>query len=90
MKSVAYSHQNFVKLINLPSPVLTTSVEPSIFSRLHKVSSKTEINNPYVLVKVNAVGLNPVDAKFLYGDKLPSFFKPLIKLFLNNKAKSYL
>lgn len=36
-------------------------------------------NCPWVVVKVTAVGLNPVDAKKLYGDKLPPFFLGLVE-----------
>jgi hypothetical protein len=35
-----------------------------------------------VLCKVHAVGVNPVDAKKLYGDKLPHAFYPLIEWFI--------
>jgi NADPH:quinone reductase-like Zn-dependent oxidoreductase len=35
------------------------------------------------LCRVVAGGLNPVDCKYLYGDKLPSVFLPIVKIFLD-------
>lgn len=34
---------------------------------------------PRVLVKVRACSLNPVDAKYLYGDKCPRMFRPFVR-----------
>lgn len=39
----------------------------------------------YVLCRVHCVGMNPVDAKFLYGDKLPHFCLPLVKWFVEGR-----
>ena len=39
----------------------------------------------WVLCRVHSVGLNPVDAKFLYGDKLPQFCLPMVKWFVENQ-----
>jgi NADPH:quinone reductase-like Zn-dependent oxidoreductase len=38
-----------------------------------------------VYCRVVAVGINPVDAKFLYGDKLPKLCLPWIKYFVENR-----
>ena len=39
----------------------------------------------FVLIKVKYAGVNPVDSKWLYGDKLPHFFLPIVQLFLNGR-----
>merc|ERR1712157_25973 len=38
----------------------------------------------HVLVKIKAVSLNPVDAKYFIGDKVPEFLSNLSKNFMNN------
>ena len=38
----------------------------------------------YVLVSVRCAGVNPVDAKFLYGDKFP-FFLNVVRRFLEGR-----
>ena len=51
------------------------------------------IPNPYgevaarqwVLCRVYCGGVNPVDAKFLYGDKVPRFCMPLVKWFVEDR-----
>lgn len=50
---------------------------PSPYGELH--------DRQWVLCRVHAVGLNPVDAKFLYGDKLPHFCLPLVQWFVDNR-----
>ena len=40
----------------------------------------------HVLVKVKNAGLNPVDAKFLYGDKIPTWMVPVLRLFLEGRT----
>ncbi|UJR18633.1 hypothetical protein I4U23_005541 [Adineta vaga] len=39
----------------------------------------------WVLCRVHCGGVNPVDAKFLYGDKLPHFCLPLVKWFVEDR-----
>ncbi|CAF0925823.1 unnamed protein product [Adineta steineri] len=39
----------------------------------------------WVLCRVYCGGVNPVDAKFLYGDKLPHFCLPLVKWFVEDR-----
>jgi NADPH:quinone reductase-like Zn-dependent oxidoreductase len=39
----------------------------------------------WVLCRVYCGGVNPVDAKFLYGDKLPHFCLPLVKWFVEGR-----
>ncbi|CAF3293166.1 unnamed protein product [Rotaria socialis] len=39
----------------------------------------------WVLCRVYCGGVNPVDAKFLYGDKLPHFLLPLVKWFVEGR-----
>ena len=43
------------------------------------ISKKKAIERKFVLVKVFACGINPVDAKFLYGDKLPDGCEPFVQ-----------
>eukprot|EP00128_Syssomonas_multiformis_P007135 Colp12_sorted_trinity150504_noHs@12953 len=40
----------------------------------------------FVLCRVHSVGLNPVDAKWLYGDKLPEFCTPFLKRLLQGRT----
>ena len=42
-------------------------------------------NRQWVLCRVHSGGMNPVDAKFLYGDKLPHFCLPLVKWFVEDR-----
>ena len=41
-----------------------------------------EQKRSYLTVKVHRAGLNPVDAKFLYGDKLPKCLVPIFRCFI--------
>ena len=43
------------------------------------------VGRQWVLCRVYCSGLNPVDAKFLYGDKLPHFCLPLVKWFVEGR-----
>mmetsp|Transcript_11853 Transcript_11853/g.19541 ORF Transcript_11853/g.19541 Transcript_11853/m.19541 type:complete len:413 (+) Transcript_11853:39-1277(+) len=43
-------------------------------------------NRYYVLCRVHAVGVNPVDAKFLYGDKVPEWMLPLVQWFVSRRV----
>jgi hypothetical protein len=38
-----------------------------------------------VIVRVNSAGLNPVDAKYLYGDKIPKYLQPSLRYLIENK-----
>ena len=40
-------------------------------------------------VKVSFAGLNPVDAKFCIGDKLPEILKPLTRRWMNDKTVGF-
>ncbi len=39
----------------------------------------------WAVCRVRAAGVNPVDAKFLYGDKLPHFMLPLVKAIVERR-----
>jgi NADPH:quinone reductase-like Zn-dependent oxidoreductase len=43
------------------------------------------VGRQWVLCRVYCGGVNPVDAKFLYGDKLPHFCLPLVKWFVEDR-----
>jgi len=43
-------------------------------------------NRKTILVRVRACGVNPVDAKFLYGDKVPLWALPLVKWFVDGRV----
>jgi len=49
----------------------------------------TNIQPGYSLIKVKAIGLNPVDAKYCYGDKLPESLSSLGKYLADGKGVGF-
>ena len=91
LKSFSYKHystslfRNYAfKLVDLIFLIggLIMSLLRSIFSFIPPPYG-TNKSRKFVLIKVSHGGLNPVDAKFLYGDKLPEFMLPFIKWFVD-------
>lgn len=67
-----------------PKPTIFSSILAYITGDQYGLRSSTP--RKYVLCKVSSAALNPVDAKFLYGDKLPQLLIPLLKLALSLKS----
>mmetsp|Transcript_38551 Transcript_38551/g.93401 ORF Transcript_38551/g.93401 Transcript_38551/m.93401 type:complete len:547 (+) Transcript_38551:45-1685(+) len=63
-------------------------VHEKIESQLHKNSHSIKCKKNHVWVKVYAVSLNPVDAKGVIGDKLPSTFTKLRTIVHNCMVKN--
>ena len=55
-----------------------------VFSRIPGCYGEVS-DRQWVLCRVSCVGVNPVDAKFLYGDKLPHFCLPLVQWFVEDR-----
>lgn len=51
--------------------------------KAHAQSRK--IHSHYVICRVEAVGINPVDAKLLYGDKVPTWALPIVRWFVEQR-----
>lgn len=49
------------------------------------ITVRSEREKPFALVRILSVGLNPVDVKYLYGDKLPNFCLPILKFLLHRR-----
>lgn len=68
-----------------PSSSIMQAIVYGIDGQIASVTRQRPVSRPgHVLVKVEAVGLNPVDAKFLVGDKLPAWTMSLTKRLLKN------
>ena len=50
-----------------------------------QIPKMTRTKKECVKVKIHSVGLNPCDVKFLYGDKIPSFFLCILKWILHGR-----
>ncbi len=68
MKAIVYARDcpAGVKMVERPRPALDGAAAEAP-------------GRPYVVCRVYGGGVNPVDAKFLYGDKLPHAFLPLVQ-----------
>lgn len=73
----AESKDSFVKLLFLTIW--------KIFDRVLNVLRPLPPSNKYVICEVKCAAVNPVDAKWLYGDKVPQFFLPLVKKILDGR-----
>jgi NADPH:quinone reductase-like Zn-dependent oxidoreductase len=69
-----------VALILQPRATLDPEASPSAMAALMGLMPGFVTRNTrWVLVKVGAIGVNPVDAKYLFGDKSPAFTLPLVR-----------
>jgi reticulon-4-interacting protein 1, mitochondrial len=54
--------------------------------KMHEEIEEKQQGNLMIVCQVKAGGLNPVDSKFLYGDKVPKWLEPIVQKFLENRV----
>ena len=72
--------------MRLASVMGSIALFPMICLASYFPSSFPNVYPHHVLVKVKNAGLNPCDAKYLYGDKIPSWMVPVLRVFLEGRT----